>query len=56
MGKRRDPKTDNTDAQQKPWLFKPGQSGNPAADTANQTNRTPWRHTRLNVFRAILPV
>ena len=29
-GKRRGPKTDSTDAQQKPWLFKPGQSGNPA--------------------------
>ena len=28
-GKRRGPKTDSTDAQQKPWLFKPGQSGNP---------------------------
>jgi hypothetical protein len=29
-GKRRHSKTDNTNAQQKPWLFKPGQSGNPA--------------------------
>jgi hypothetical protein len=28
-GKRRGPKTDGTDAQQKAWLFKPGQSGNP---------------------------
>ena len=24
------PKTDNTNGQQKPWLFQPGQSGNPA--------------------------
>lgn len=29
-GKRRGPKTDVTDQEQKPWLFKPGQSGNPA--------------------------
>ena len=24
------PETENTDAEQKPWLWKPGQSGNPA--------------------------
>jgi hypothetical protein len=28
-GKRHRSKTDNTNGQQKPWLFKPGQSGNP---------------------------
>jgi Family of unknown function (DUF5681) len=30
MSERRRSKTDNTNGQQKPWLFKPGQSGNPA--------------------------
>jgi len=39
MGKRRDPKADNTDAQQKPWLFKPGQSGNPAGRPKGSRNR-----------------
>ena len=39
MGKRRDPKTDNTDAQQKPWLFKPGQSGNPAGRPRGSRNK-----------------
>jgi hypothetical protein len=29
QGKRCRSKTDNTNGQQKPWLFKPGQSGNP---------------------------
>ena len=29
-GKRCRSKTDNTNGQQKPWLFQPGQSGNPA--------------------------
>ena len=39
MGKRRDPKTDNTDAQQKHWLFKPGQSGNPAGRPRGSRNK-----------------
>jgi hypothetical protein len=39
MGKRRNPKTDNTDAQQKPWLFKPGQSGNPAGRPKGSRNK-----------------
>ena len=39
MGKRRDPKTDNTDEQQKPWLFKPGQSGNPAGRPRGSRNK-----------------
>jgi hypothetical protein len=39
MGKRRDPKTDNTDSQQKPWLFKPGQSGNPAGRPKGSRNK-----------------
>jgi hypothetical protein len=39
MGKRRDPKTDNTDEQQKPWLFKPGQSGNPSGRPKGSRNK-----------------
>ena len=39
MGKRRDPKTDNTDPQQKSWLFKPGQSGNPAGRPKGARNK-----------------
>jgi hypothetical protein len=39
MGKRRAPKTDNTNAQQKPWLFKPGQSGNPAGRPKGSRNK-----------------
>jgi len=39
MGKRRDPKTDGTDAQQKHWLFKPGQSGNPAGRPRGSRNK-----------------
>src|SRR6516162_6469251 len=39
MGKRRDPKTDNTDPQQKSWLFKPGQSGNPAGRPKGSRNK-----------------
>jgi hypothetical protein len=38
-GKRRPSKTDNADAQQKPWLFKPGQSGNPAGRPKGSRNR-----------------
>jgi hypothetical protein len=38
-GKRRGPKTDSTDAQQKPWLFKPGQSGNPAGRPKGSRNK-----------------
>ena len=38
-GKRRGPKTDGTDAQQKPWLFKPGQSGNPAGRPKGSRNK-----------------
>jgi hypothetical protein len=32
-------KTDNTDEQQKPWLFKPGQSGNPEGRPTGSRNR-----------------
>ena len=39
MGKRRDPKTDNTDEQQRPWLFKPGQSGNPTGRPKGSRNK-----------------
>jgi hypothetical protein len=39
MGKRRAPKTDDTDAQQKHWLFKPGQSGNPAGRPKGSRNK-----------------
>ena len=38
-GKRRGPKTDSTDAQQKPWLFKPGQSGNPTGRPMGSRNK-----------------
>ena len=38
-GKRRGPKTDSTDAQQKPWLFKPGQSGNPTGRPKGSRNK-----------------
>src|ERR1700730_4506494 len=38
-GKRRGLKTDSTDAQQKPWLFKPGQSGNPAGRPKGSRNK-----------------
>ena len=38
-GKRRGPKTDSTDAQQKTWLFKPGQSGNPAGRPKGSRNK-----------------
>ena len=38
-GKRRGPKTDSTDAQQKPWLFKPGQSGNPYGRPKGSRNK-----------------
>ena len=38
-GKRRCPKTDGTDAQQKTWLFKPGQSGNPAGRPKGSRNK-----------------
>jgi hypothetical protein len=38
-GKRRGSKTDNTDAQQKPWLFKRGQSGNPAGRPKGSRNK-----------------
>jgi hypothetical protein len=38
-GKRRPSKTDNADAQQKPWLFKPGQSGNPAGRPKGSRNK-----------------
>jgi hypothetical protein len=37
--KRRGPKTDSTDAQQKPWLFKPGASGNPAGRPKGSRNK-----------------
>ena len=33
------PKTDGTDAQQKTWLFKPGQSGNPACRPKGSRNK-----------------
>jgi Family of unknown function (DUF5681) len=39
MGKRRGSKTDSTDAQQKSWLFKPGQSGNPAGRPKGSRNK-----------------
>ena len=35
----RKPKTDDTDEQQKHWLFKPGQSGNPAGRPRGSRNR-----------------
>jgi Family of unknown function (DUF5681) len=38
-GKRLGPKTDSTDAQQKPWLFKPGQSGNPTGRPKGSRNK-----------------
>ena len=38
-GKRRGLKTDSTDAQQKTWLFKPGQSGNPAGRPKGSRNK-----------------
>jgi hypothetical protein len=38
-GKRRGPKTDGTDAQQKTWLFKPGQSGNPTGRPKGSRNK-----------------
>jgi 3-oxoacyl-(acyl-carrier-protein) synthase len=38
-GKRRVPNTDNTNAQQKPWQFKPGQSGNPAGRPKGSRNK-----------------
>ena len=38
-GKGRGSKTDNTNAQQKPWLFKPGQSGNPAGRPKGSRNK-----------------
>ena len=38
-GKKRGPKTDSTDAQQKPWLFKPGQSGNPTGRPKGSRNK-----------------
>jgi Family of unknown function (DUF5681) len=37
--KRRTANTDNTDEQQKPWLFKPGQSGNPAGRPKGSRNK-----------------
>src|SRR5262245_38707572 len=39
MGKKCSPKTDNTNAKQKPWLFQPGQSGNPAGRPRGSRNR-----------------
>jgi Family of unknown function (DUF5681) len=39
MGKRRVPNTDNTNGQQKPWQFKPGQSGNPAGRPKGSRNK-----------------
>jgi Family of unknown function (DUF5681) len=38
-GKRRGSRTDNTDAQQRSWLFKPGQSGNPAGRPKGSRNK-----------------
>jgi hypothetical protein len=41
-GKRRAPETDSADAQQKPekpWLFKPGQSGNPTGRPKGSRNK-----------------
>ena len=37
--KRRVPNTDSTDAQQKPWQFQPGQSGNPAGRPKGSRNK-----------------
>jgi len=39
MVKRHAPNTDNTDEQQKPWLFKRGQSGNPAGRPKGSRNK-----------------
>jgi Family of unknown function (DUF5681) len=39
MGKRRVPNTDNTNGQQKPWQFQPGQSGNPAGRPKGSRNK-----------------
>lgn len=33
------PQTENTDGDQKPWLFKPGQSGNPAGRPKGARNK-----------------
>jgi Family of unknown function (DUF5681) len=38
-GKRRRSKTDTTDGQQRSWLFKPGQSGNPAGRPKGSRNK-----------------
>ncbi len=38
-GKKRSAKTDVTNAQQKHWLFKPGQSGNPAGRPKRSRNK-----------------
>ena len=38
-GKRRGSNTDSTDAQQKPWQFQPGQSGNPAGRPKGSRNK-----------------
>jgi Family of unknown function (DUF5681) len=38
-GKRRRSETDNTNGQQKPWLFQPGQSGNPAGRPKGSRNK-----------------
>jgi Family of unknown function (DUF5681) len=38
-GKRRRSETDSTDAQQKPWQFQPGQSGNPAGRPKGSRNK-----------------
>jgi Family of unknown function (DUF5681) len=39
QSKRRGSKTDNTNGQQKPWLFKPGQSGNPGGRPKGSRNK-----------------
>jgi hypothetical protein len=39
QGKRCRSKTDNTNGQQKPWLFQPGQSGNPAGRPRGSRNK-----------------
>jgi Family of unknown function (DUF5681) len=39
QGKRRGSKTDSTDAQQKPWQFQSGQSGNPAGRPKGSRNK-----------------
>jgi Family of unknown function (DUF5681) len=39
QGKRRHSKTDNTNGQQKSWLFKPGQSGNPSGRPKGSRNK-----------------